>query len=77
MDDIDFNELTARVVEEEQRLGKDFKSVWMAFTTRWKDIVCFGCGQKGHMKRDCPKRRNGDVRDSVSDVSKALPGFLM
>jgi gag-polypeptide of LTR copia-type len=45
MDDIDFDETTARLVEEEQRLGKDSASVRMAFTARWKDIVCFGCGQ--------------------------------
>jgi gag-polypeptide of LTR copia-type len=50
MDDIDFDELTARLVEEEQRLGNDSESVRMAFTARRKDIVCFGCGQKGHMK---------------------------
>jgi gag-polypeptide of LTR copia-type len=77
MDDIDFDELTARLVEEEQRLGKDSESVRMAFTARRKDIVCFGCGQKGHMKRHCPKRRNGDVRDSGSDVSKAMSAFEM
>jgi Zinc knuckle/gag-polypeptide of LTR copia-type len=75
MDDIDFDELTARLVKEEQRLGKDSESVRMAFTVRRKDIVCFDCGQKGHMKRDCPKRRNGNVRDSRSDVSKTMSAF--
>jgi gag-polypeptide of LTR copia-type len=75
MDDIDFDELTVRLVEEEQRLGKDSESVRIAFTARWKDIVCFGCGQKGHMKRHCPNRRNGDVGDSGSDVSKATSAF--
>jgi gag-polypeptide of LTR copia-type len=77
MDDIDFDELTARLVEEEQRLGKDSKSLGMAFTARWKDIVCFSCGQKGHMKWHCPKRRNGDVRDSGSDISKAMFALSM
>jgi AAA+ ATPase superfamily predicted ATPase len=47
MDDIDFNELIARLVEEEQRLWKDSKSVRMAFTVRQKDIICFCYGQKG------------------------------
>jgi Zinc knuckle len=77
MDDIDFDELTARLVEEEQRLGKDSKSVRVAFTGRRKDIVCFGCGQNGHMKRHCPKRRNADIRDSGRDVSKTISAFSM
>jgi gag-polypeptide of LTR copia-type len=44
MDEIDFDELTARLVEEERRLGKASKSVKKAFMARQKDIVCFGCG---------------------------------
>jgi gag-polypeptide of LTR copia-type len=40
MNDIDFNKLTARLVEE-QRLGKNSKSIRIVFTLRQKDIVCF------------------------------------
>ena len=35
-----------------------------------RDIVCYNCGKKGHMKRDCRSRKKGDGNSSSSSSDK-------
>ena len=39
-----------------------------AMQNRFKDVVCWGCGEKGHLYRDCPHRRES-VQDGEYDDS--------
>ena len=37
-----------------------------------KDIQCYKCGKKGHMKRDCPeKKKRGSVSENKEGSSKS------
>ena len=40
---------------------------------RFKDVVCWGCGEKGHLYRDCPHRRE-NVQDDGYDDSNEYAG---
>ena len=44
-----------------------------ALQRRLKDVVCWGCGEKGHLHRDCP-HRHGDMHDEEFDDSNAYAG---
>ena len=44
-----------------------------ALQRRLKDVVCWGCGEKGHLQRDCP-HRHGDMHDDGFDDSNAYAG---
>ena len=44
-----------------------------ALQRRLKDVVCWGCGEKGHLQRDCP-HRHGDMQDDGFDDSNAYAG---
>ena len=44
-----------------------------ALQRRLRDVVCWGCGEKGHLQRDCPYR-TADVQDDGFDDSNAYPG---
>ena len=37
-----------------------------------KDIQCYKCGKKGHMKRDCPKKKKGSMLENKEDSSKSM-----
>ena len=47
-----------------------------ALQRRFKDVVCWGCGEKGHLYRDCPHRRE-NMQDDEYDDSKYLSGISM
>jgi gag-polypeptide of LTR copia-type len=72
LETIDFDDLTARLLEEEQKLvggnGSDGTGSAMVLYTKdtdvtsvWKDgrlqMACYYCGQGGPMKRDCDIRK--------------------
>ena len=44
-----------------------------ALQRRLKNVVCWGCGEKGHLQRDCP-HRHGDMQDDGFDDSNAYAG---
>ena len=41
-----------------------------ALQRRFKDVVCWGCGEKGHLYRDCPHRRENMQDDEYDDSNK-------
>ena len=44
-----------------------------AMQRRLRDVVCWGCGEKGHLQRDCP-HRTADMQDDGFDDSNAYTG---
>ena len=41
-----------------------------ALQRRYKDVVCWGCGEKGHLYRDCPHRRENMQEDEYDDSNE-------
>ena len=41
-----------------------------AMQRRFKDVVCWGCGEKGHLYRDCPHRRENMQDDEYDDSNE-------
>ena len=44
-----------------------------ALQRRLKDVVCWGCGEKGHLHRDCP-HRHGNMHNDEFDDSNEYAG---
>ena len=44
-----------------------------ALQKRFKDVVCWGCGEKGHLYRDCPHRHE-NIHDDECDDSNEYAG---
>ena len=42
-----------------------------AMQNRFKDVVCWGCGEKGHLYRDCPHRQDDGYDDSNEYAGKS------
>jgi gag-polypeptide of LTR copia-type/Domain of unknown function (DUF4219)/Zinc knuckle len=53
---IDFDELTARLLEEELKVdsGEGERRIAMLAKKNVGGLTCYGCGQVGHLKKDCP-----------------------
>ena len=44
-----------------------------AIQRRLRDVVCWECGEKGHLQRDCP-HRTASIQDDGFDDSNAYAG---
>ena len=55
--------------------GKQGERAWSKSQTNWlKNQTCHKCHQKGHLRRDCPKTKNGKANvseKSTANVAKA------
>ena len=75
---VDFDELSARLLEEERKIHGD-KSV-IALLAKGKkrpfDGECYGCGKRGHLKRDCPWKKDKDDAYAMS-AKVAKPTIVM
>jgi hypothetical protein len=69
-----FSEVTGKLLSKERRLSGGHKSTpenSALAVTSWKKknpmkgkLVCWGCGQSGHLKRNCPKGGAGSANCS-------------
>ena len=50
---IDFDELVARLLEEELKIDSEAKTMALTAKRNLGKIQCWGCGEEGHVKRDC------------------------
>src|SRR5437667_944666 len=69
---IDFDELTARLLEEELKINPPTMTVHALMSKKnlysgggfvEKEYRCYGCGEVGHLKRDCPKLEKEKPRE--------------
>ena len=80
---MDFDELSARLLEEERKIHHGDNSV-IALLAKGKrranvpfDLECYGCGKRGHLKRDCPQNK-GEKKDAYAMNPKvAKPTFVL
>ena len=63
----------ARPPEVMQVQGVEEINEVAAMQNRFRDVVCWGCGEKGHLYRDCPHRRE-NVQDDGYDDSNEYAG---
>ena len=52
---IDFDELTARLMEEEKKLDPGAGKIAL-MAKKGLTLKCYGCGETGHVKANCPKQ---------------------
>jgi hypothetical protein len=69
-----FSGVTSKLLSEERRLSGGHNSTLensVLVVAKWKkkkpmkrNLICWGCGQSGHLKRNCPKRGAGSAECS-------------
>src|SRR5271170_7319055 len=70
---IDFDELAARLLEEEKKVDPEAKIGGTALLSKTQGD-CHYCGQKGHWKRDCPVRK---YREEKGHEDRKHPKYAM
>jgi hypothetical protein len=68
---IDFDELTARLLEEELKVDPAARKI--ALSARKIEGECHYCGQKGHWKKECPIRKYRDDKMGVHGKDNWAP----
>lgn len=82
---VDLEEVTSTLLSEERRLNGESTETTdvsaLAVVGNWKKDkskkkrVCWGCGQSGHLKRDCHRRnRARSASGSISDTDSIASG---
>ncbi|KAL9462737.1 hypothetical protein AB3S75_000693 [Citrus x aurantiifolia] len=82
---VDLEEVTRTLLSEERRLGGESTKITdvsaLAVVGNWqkdkskKKGVCWGCGQSGHLKRDCHSRNGArSTSGSRSDTDSIASG---
>jgi hypothetical protein len=69
-----FSKVTSKLLSEERRLSGGHNSTLensALVVANWKkkklmkgNLICWGCGQSGHLKRNCPKKGAGSAECS-------------
>ena len=60
----------ARPAEIMQVQGIEEVDEIAAMQNRFKDVICWGCGEKGHLYRDCPHRHENAQDDGYDDSNE-------
>ncbi|KAE8709065.1 hypothetical protein F3Y22_tig00110332pilonHSYRG00834 [Hibiscus syriacus] len=82
-ENVNFSEVTSKLISEERRLknGENKSSESGALSVcgnrkKYKGskrkIICWGCGQPGHLKNDCKNGGANSANDSKSDVTNVV-----
>ena len=80
---VNFLEVTSKLISEERRLkngeNKSSESAVLSIYGNGKKnkgskkkIICWGCGQPGHLKKDCKNGGVDSTNDSKSHATKAV-----
>jgi hypothetical protein len=59
LEKVDFDELTARLMEEQMKIDPNAGKIALISRTKKGDrnLKCWGCNEIGHVKTDCPKEK--------------------
>jgi len=73
---VDFDELAARLLEEEKKVDPEAKIGGSALLSNTQKVGgdCHYCGQQGHWKRECPVRK---YREKEEHEDRKRPKYMM
>ena len=82
-ENVNFSEVTSKLISEEKRLkngeNKSSKSATLSVCGNGKKnkgskkkIICWGCGQSGHLKKNCKNGGANSANGSKSHVVNAI-----
>ena len=66
-----YSEITARVLNEEGRKSGPSASLNTARAGKNKNLTCHYCNKKGHMERDCRKKKKDEAEKEEEDSSSS------
>ncbi len=66
-----YSEITARVLNEEGRKSGPSASLNAARAGKNKNLTCHYCNKKGHMERDCRKKKKDEAEKEEEDSSSS------
>src|SRR6266571_6809169 len=66
-----YSEITARILNEEGRKSGPSASLNAARAGKNKNLTCHYCNKKGHMERDCRKKKKDEAEKEEEDSSSS------